>query len=286
MVNYNLGKIYTLRTYNDDSLIYVGSTCQPLHKRHCEHKSKYKLFNNGAGNYISVFKIIDCGNVYIELLEDYPCDNKNQLHAREGHWIRKLDCVNMCIPNRTRKEWVTDTGYNDKLKDYHKQWYQTNRERCMHVNKQYNESNKDKIKERRHIYNEQNKEKRKQYYNVNKEMITRKAKQYYNNNREKKREYGKIYYENNKEKRIQYYHDNKEKFEIIRKQKYTCLCGIELRISSRSRHMKTKKHNNMILTVINNTIINMTKEINKFDSDMDDIQKQYNNIYDVNINSI
>ena len=30
---YKNGKIYTLRNKNDDSLIYVGSTVQPLYKR-------------------------------------------------------------------------------------------------------------------------------------------------------------------------------------------------------------------------------------------------------------
>ena len=35
---YNTGKIYTIRNKNDDNLIYVASTIQPLHKRFFEHK--------------------------------------------------------------------------------------------------------------------------------------------------------------------------------------------------------------------------------------------------------
>ena len=35
---YKNGKIYTIRCKNDDTLIYVGSTVQPLHKRFYEHK--------------------------------------------------------------------------------------------------------------------------------------------------------------------------------------------------------------------------------------------------------
>ena len=39
MDKYKNGKIYTIRYKNDDSLIYVGSTCQPLYKRWSQHKS-------------------------------------------------------------------------------------------------------------------------------------------------------------------------------------------------------------------------------------------------------
>jgi len=36
---YKNGKIYTIRYKNDDSLIYVGSTIQPLFKRWFEHNT-------------------------------------------------------------------------------------------------------------------------------------------------------------------------------------------------------------------------------------------------------
>ena len=40
---YKNGKIYTIRHKNDDSLIYVGSTIQPLFKRWHQHK---EILNN------------------------------------------------------------------------------------------------------------------------------------------------------------------------------------------------------------------------------------------------
>ena len=38
MPNYADGKIYTIRNRNDTTLIYVGSTTQPLYKRFYSHK--------------------------------------------------------------------------------------------------------------------------------------------------------------------------------------------------------------------------------------------------------
>ena len=45
---YKNGKIYTIRYKNDDSLIYVGSTVQPLFKRWHQHKKN-------SINYLLIF---------------------------------------------------------------------------------------------------------------------------------------------------------------------------------------------------------------------------------------
>jgi hypothetical protein len=54
---YKNGKIYTIRCKNDDTLIYVGATTQPLFKRWYEHKicvnnEKYNniLYQKNEGN--------------------------------------------------------------------------------------------------------------------------------------------------------------------------------------------------------------------------------------------
>ena len=42
MTDYSKGQIYTIRNRDDNTLIYVGSTVQPLHKRFYQHKSDSK----------------------------------------------------------------------------------------------------------------------------------------------------------------------------------------------------------------------------------------------------
>ena len=49
---YKNGKIYTIRYKNDDSLIYVGSTVQPLFKRWHQHKSRV---NNEVYNTLDTY---------------------------------------------------------------------------------------------------------------------------------------------------------------------------------------------------------------------------------------
>jgi hypothetical protein len=126
---YYNGKIYTIRSHMTDKY-YIGSTCSSLYKRLYEHRSDYKRqrFN------VSSYEILKYDDNYIELLENFKCENKNELNKREGELIRlhKDNIVNMCIPTRTRKE--RDNDNKDKLKDYRKQ---------------YRQDNKDKIKEQR-----------------------------------------------------------------------------------------------------------------------------------------
>ena len=41
--------------------------------------------------------IVRWQNSNIELIELFPCNSREELNAREGHWIRESDCVNKNI---------------------------------------------------------------------------------------------------------------------------------------------------------------------------------------------
>ena len=87
MVNYQNGKIYKLvNDVNDD--IYVGSTCGTLRLRKSEHKKRSRKKPN-----MKVYQCVnECGwdNCRIILVESFPCNNKDELLAREQHWIDEL----------------------------------------------------------------------------------------------------------------------------------------------------------------------------------------------------
>jgi hypothetical protein len=42
-------------------------------------------------------------DVRIELIEEFPCENKMELNKREGHYIRTLECVNKRIAWKNKK---------------------------------------------------------------------------------------------------------------------------------------------------------------------------------------
>lgn len=56
---------------------------------------------------MSSYKLIELGDIDIILLENYPCKDKNELHARERYYIEqyKDSIVNKVIPTRTIQEY-------------------------------------------------------------------------------------------------------------------------------------------------------------------------------------
>jgi hypothetical protein len=147
-VNYQNSKIYKL-VGNDK--IYIGSTTVSLCKRRQQHLTTFK---NNTSNIAS--KEIMCDpNHYIELIEYFPCNTKEELYKRERYWIENTNSINKRIPSRTKKE-------------YHEVYYDNNKEQVLQKSKQNYENNKEKILERHKKYRETNKErisqKRKEYY--------------------------------------------------------------------------------------------------------------------------
>ncbi len=57
MPNYKNGKIYSVRCYNDDTLIYIGSTTQSLSKRWGDHKDSFKTGNRLPFHKLIIVKI-------------------------------------------------------------------------------------------------------------------------------------------------------------------------------------------------------------------------------------
>jgi hypothetical protein len=145
MPNYQQGKIYTIRCRTDDTLIYVGSTIQPLSKRWGEHKvhSKQEKCKNRV-IYTTINNEWD--NWYIELYELYPCNTKEELCKREGEVIRLIGNLNCIIAGRTIKEYYQDNK-EERLENY-KKWYNDNKEYKINYDKDYYELNKKNLSEK------------------------------------------------------------------------------------------------------------------------------------------
>ena len=116
MVNYSNGKIYKIESINENQEegdIYIGSTCKTfLSQRMSSHRSDYKLWKKGyltslLTSFI-LFNKYGVDNCKITLLESFPCESKDELHAREAYYIRLLKNVNRYIPLRTNKQWRMD----------------------------------------------------------------------------------------------------------------------------------------------------------------------------------
>ena len=108
----------------------------------------------GKGDYTTSYKLFENDNYNIFLVENYPCNSKDELLSRERFYIENNECVNKCIPCRTRKEYI-----------------EANKDKIKEQTKEYREANKDKIKQMKAEYREANKDKIKEYYEKNKDKI-------------------------------------------------------------------------------------------------------------------
>ena len=210
---YKRGKIY--RIYCEDEC-YIGSTIEPyISNRLSGHKKAYKYFLNGKHRKVTSFLLFEkygIDNCKIELIESYPCEDINQLTAREGYYIRNTKgCVNKYIMGRTTEEYYEDN--KEKIKEYRDQY----KEKIIIYNKEYYEDNKDKLKKYK-----------KEWYEKNKEQIKIQQKEYKDQHKEEKKEYQKEYRDQHKEK-------------INEMKRIQCTCGLMIDKYNKS-HVNTKKH--------------------------------------------
>ena len=115
MVNYQDGKIYKIFSYDNETLIYIGSTTKSLSQRMGQHRIHYRLYKEGQKDKISSCDVFDRHGVaycYIELLETFACQNRDELNRREGHHIRTNICVNKNVAGRTATEYYVETKNN------------------------------------------------------------------------------------------------------------------------------------------------------------------------------
>ena len=111
---YHNSKIYSIRnTINDD--IYIGSTSSELCKRMVKHRStaKQEPHKSPFHTYMNENGV---ENFYIELVEDYSCENIEQLRKREGEIIREIGTLNKQIAGRTTQEYKKEYEHNNRDK--------------------------------------------------------------------------------------------------------------------------------------------------------------------------
>jgi hypothetical protein len=201
MPDFQKGKIYKITNdYNDE--VYIGHTCDTLVKRYSKHKSDVKLSKNINRPLYQLMNELGFERFRIELICNYPCEDKYQLCQKEGEYIRKLGTLNKIITGRTKNEYMKQ--YNIMNKEKAREYYIKNNYKIQ----QYRELNKDKSKE---------------YRNAHKEKLQA----YRDAHKDKHSEYDK-----------QRYILLKERLETI----ITCNCGCKIRFDSKRRHEKSKKH--------------------------------------------
>jgi hypothetical protein len=140
---YARGKIYKIV---GGGLTYYGSTCEKtLAMRMSKHRDQKKQVEKGKRKYnLTSAKILDFDDCDIVLVENVPCQNSDELHARERFYIENNECVNRCVPLRTLNE------YKIANKEKYKLYRDENKIKSSLQKCEYYKNNKEKIKQKCH----------------------------------------------------------------------------------------------------------------------------------------
>ena len=152
--DWSKGKIYKIISNNPDiKEVYYGSTCQRLlSSRMAQHRSAFKRYINGdrigGCSSFDMFDKYGIDQFHIELVEDYPCENGEQLYTRENIYIRGNECIN-------KRPAITTP---EEKKEQKKQYCQDNKEQILKHKKEYYQDNKEEIIKHKKEYYQDKKE--------------------------------------------------------------------------------------------------------------------------------
>lgn len=148
MRKYQNGVVYKI-TNSKNSEVYIGSTFMDIEERFVKHKcdakqrprlSKFYTFMNEQG--------ID--NFEIDVVEEYPCESKQQLEKREGEIIREMGTLNQRIAGRSNKEYRNE--FREYLREFarenKKKWKINTREHHLEKERGYKKTYREKHREK------------------------------------------------------------------------------------------------------------------------------------------
>jgi hypothetical protein len=220
---YRTGKVYRIVCLSNPEIQYVGSTFNQLRHRFTQHKIVFRKWTKDKTNaMISIFPYFNqygIENFRMILIKEYiVCAEHNKdsrhLKSKEQIWINKLKCVNK----------IASFGIWCVVK--------------KSVSKMYRITNKEIISEKGKIH-----------YSNNKEMISDKHKIHREEHKEMIRDHNKIYREEHKEMIREHNKIYKDKTKAIRSQPITCECSCIIQKRAKFRHMKSKKHIQLMLSL-------------------------------------
>jgi len=211
IINYSNTIIYKL-VCNDLDIkdCYVGHTTNFIKRK--QHHKESCINPNNKGYHLKVYQMMRENGGWINWsmieIEKFPCNDHNEATKQERYWYEVLNAnMNHLNPNRTKKEYRD--SHKEEIAKQGKEYRDSHKEKIFMQRKQFRDNHKDELKEKKH-----------EFYEQHKEQILLHQKEY-------------------KEK-------HKEEIKLKRAVIYICICGISYTNNHKSRHEKSKKHQEFI----------------------------------------
>ena len=127
-------KAFIYRIHGNGKTYIRSSICQTISHRLSKHKAQYKYFKaSGIGGCCTSLQCLDDPECYIELLEKYPCKDRDELRKRERFYQQlEADRVNNRIAISTPEEKEAQLKlYREANREYYRmkarEWREKNK---------------------------------------------------------------------------------------------------------------------------------------------------------------
>ena len=290
MSEYQNGKIYAIYSNNCINY-YIGATIKTLEIRFNQHK-------NEKSNQCTSKLIINNLNSYIKLLENYPCNNRNELLKRESEWIKTniKYVVNKQLPN------INEDNFNNYRNGYYRcicsSVIKCGSRKEHNISKKHNNYIKNNENNENNKHNENNKIINKvKEFKIKKTILPYKCicgseiKIKCKNAHELT--YKHTYYINNISNINNIYNNE---YKIINDKTIKCNCGSIINNKYKYIHNNSKKHQNYLIKIINKKLFinknnknnnsNNSNNSNSNNSNNSKIKKKYKVYYRCECSSI
>jgi len=191
--NFPNAVVYVLQCI--DNYYYIGSTINHPRFRLNNHKKDSVKYPERAV-YDHITKI-GWNNVKLDVIEEFPCDTRQELYLKEDEYIKESIQDLYCL-NHNRAS-VTKEEHRNNMVNY----YLTHRQQILEQHKQYLEANKERVDAYHAAYRKENAEARREYSAMyaaeHPEQVAATRKAYYQANKAEITEKNKVYVETNKE---------------------------------------------------------------------------------------
>ena len=246
--DYSKGKIYKLvNDVNDD--FYVGSTATSLAKRKYWHKTKGRQMPGVK----AIFDEIGWDKMKIILVEEWPCENNDQLRQRERYWFDALkptmNIIRPWVSEEERQEYRQEYRQRPEIKERDREYRQRPeiKERDREYQREYHQ--RPEVKERRREYQQQPevKERRREYDQRPEVKERRREYDQRPEVKERQREYDQRPEVKERQREYDQRPEVKERKREYnnrpdRVQQIQCPCGSNVQQRGLQRHERTRKH--------------------------------------------
>ena len=141
-----IGRVYKI-TSEKAGLVYIGSTVRTLKDRYSRHYTSLRRWLAGKHHNGEAYKILECDDVKIELIEELEVADEDELRKREGYYQRIMECVNKRIAGRNKKMYAEEHREQKRIYDKERRKIKTTCE-CGSVHSYAHKS--DHLKSKKH----------------------------------------------------------------------------------------------------------------------------------------